>query len=180
MAKESAVLGLFFNEPTKHWHFEEILRHARISRPQAVHWLQKCITKGLIKKIKPKKKMPYYIAQYESPTYQTKKRVFGLAEVEKSGFLSHLMALPKAKAIILFGSINRWDWYKNSDIDLFIYGSDEGFDKEKYRRKIHREIEVFVYPNKESLERIKPALMRNILEGYLVKGMLDFIEVSYA
>lgn len=179
MKKEESVLKLFFNEPTKHWHFEDILKAADISRPQAALWLKKFIKERVVRRIKPFAKMPYYISNYENSTYQTKKRLFALGELEKQGFLSHLAGLPNAKTVILFGSFSRWDWNKESDIDLFIYGDAQGFDYGKYRARLHREIETFVCKDKAELSRYKTPLLRNIMEGFLIKGTLDFIEVAY-
>lgn len=180
MKKKDLVLDLFFNEPTKHWHFEEILSTVKISRPQAANWLRKFIKEEIVKRTKPKGKMPYYVGNYESSAYQTRKRLFALNELEKQGFLSHLNSLPKAQAVIMFGSMSRWDWNHESDIDLFVYGDLEGFDKGAFRAKLGREIETFVCKDKEELQRFKPALLRNILEGYLIKGTLDFVQVVHA
>jgi len=180
MKKEDVVLGLFFNEPTKHWHFEEILNVAKISRPQAARWLHKFIKEGLVKRTKPQGKMPFYVGNYESATYQARKRLCALNELEKKGFLSHLASLSKAEVVILFGSMSRWDWTKESDVDLFAYGDLEGFDKGTFRAKLGREIEMFVCKDKAELQKFKPALLRNILEGYLIKGTLDFVRVGYA
>ncbi len=180
MKKEELVLELFFNEPTKHWHFEEIIKIVKISRPQAAHWLKKFVAEKIVKKIKPKGKMPHYVGNYETAEYQSRKRLFALAKLEKQGFLSHAAGLPKAQTVILFGSMNRWDWNKESDIDLFVYGDQEGFDKGRFRAKLGREIETFVYKDKEALSKLQPGFLRNILEGYLLKGSLDFVEVHHA
>ncbi len=170
------VLSLFFNEPTKQWHFEEILGAAGISRPQAAQWLKKFIKEGLVKRVKPRGKMPYYVADYESPNYQTQKRLFALRTLGESGFLNHLLALPKAQTVILFGSLSRWDWYRDSDVDIFIYGSPEGLETGKFRSRLHREIQTFVCRDKDELKDYSHSLLRNIVEGYLVKGSLDFLQ----
>ena len=51
MSKEENILRLFFNESSKHWHFEEILRESRISRDKLNKWLKKFLHEKLIKKI---------------------------------------------------------------------------------------------------------------------------------
>lgn len=177
MKKDEVILELFFNEPTKHWHFEEILKAAKISRPQAAQWLRRFTEDNIIQKIKPKRKMPYYIAQYLHPNYQNKKRLFALNTMEKTGFLNHLTAI-KAKTVIIFGSFSRWDWYKGSDIDLFIYGSSDELDVATYENGLHREIQVFTAKTKKDLKKFNPGLLRNILEGYKVKGTFEFVEVK--
>lgn len=177
MNKEENIIGLFLNEPSKYWHFEELLHAAHISRPQAVLWLQKLMKENIIHKIKPKKKMPHYVADVNNPSYRIKKKLFALSQLEKTGFLSHLARLPKAKAVILFGSLSRWDWHKESDIDIFIYGDTEGFDYGKYRRLLHREIQILTCKDASELSNFSKGLLRNIFEGYRIKGFLE-VEVK--
>jgi predicted nucleotidyltransferase len=178
MKKANNLLEIFFNYPTKHWHFEEILKRAIISRPQATAWLKKFIKEDIILKIKQKRKMPYYIANYQDTQYQIKKRLYALDHFEKTGFLQHLTRLSKANNIILFGSFSRWDWHNESDIDIFVYGNIDGFDMNYYRKKLQREIQLFICEDKEQLQNYNPALLRNIIEGYPIKGDLQFIEVK--
>jgi len=178
MRKEENILELFMDEPTRHWQFEEILKAAKISRPQASNWLKKLVQEKIILRIKPKGKMPYYIGNYEHPNYQNKKKLFALSQLDKTGFLNHLAGLQKTKTIIIFGSFSRWDWYKDSDIDLFIYGTPEGFDSLQFRKLLHRDIQTFICKDKKEIKELSPALLKNILEGHLIKGTLDFIKVS--
>ena len=178
MKKDELILELFFNEPTKHFHFEEILTEVGISRPQANSWLKSFIKSGLIKKIKLKGKMPYYVASYESSIYQNKKRLYALNLLDKSGFLEHLSSLKKAELIIVFGSFSRSDWYKDSDIDIFIYGNSGGMDKVLLRRKMKRDIQAFVCKDKRELKKYNKELLMNIVEGYKVKGDLEQIGVK--
>ncbi len=175
-SKEDFVLELFYNEPTKHWHFEDILKTAKISRPQAAAWLKKFEKEGLAKRVKEKGKMPYYLGDYENPEYQIKKKIFAMKQMAEAGFLQHLAGLPKAKTIILFGSFTRWDWYKESDIDLFIYGNAEDLEVGKYELKLRREIQLFICENKKHIKKFGPGLLRNIIKGYTIKGSLP-IEV---
>ena len=39
-SKEDNMLKLFFNSPTKEWHFEEILKQAKITRSKGAGWLK--------------------------------------------------------------------------------------------------------------------------------------------
>lgn len=177
-SKEEKVLGLFFEEPNREWHFEEILKEAQIARSKAVHWLKKFIRNGIIKRVKERAAMPYYIGNFESLVYKNKKKLFALAQLYNSGFIDHLCSLKNAKTIILFGSFVRSDWYKNSDIDIFIYGEPTGLKIAKYEMKLMKDIQVFVCREKNDLLKIGAALLKNILKGNLVKGDINFVKVS--
>ncbi len=177
-SKENKVLSLFFNYPTKHWHFEEILKETKLARSKADHWLKQFINEDLIVRVKPVGKMPYYISDYDSPNYQNRKKIFALNQLYESGFLNHLAALNSAKTIILFGSFSRSDWYKDSDIDLFIYGNSGGLDLNTYERSLRREIQIFECKNNSELNKLTPGLIKNIIKGDIIKGNIDFIKVE--
>lgn len=180
MKKEENVLELFFNEPTKHWHFEKILKEAKISRPQAVNWLRKLLKESLIKRVKPIGMMPYYVGDCESPAYQIRKRLYALNTLENVGFLQHLMGLPNVLTVVIFGSFSRWDWYAESDIDVFFYGDPAGLDTMKYERKLHRDIDSFVSKDTKELQKFRHGFLKNVTEGFLVKGDLGFLEAARA
>ena len=176
-SKENTILELFFNNPTKHWGFEEIVEEADTARSKADKWLKRFIKSGWIKRIKPKGKMPYYLADYENPSYKNKKRIFALEKLYDTGFLNHLYSLKKTKTIILFGSFTRWDWHSGSDIDLFIYGDLEGLDIAPYELKLHRDIQLFICKNKKDISKLGEGLITNILKGDLIKGDIKPLEV---
>ena len=177
-SKETKILEIFFEEPTKEWHFEEILKTAKIGRSKATIWLKKFIKQKIIKRIKEKGKMPYYTSDYTSSDYQNKKKIFALNQLYESGFLNHLNSLKKAKSIIIFGSITRSDWYKKSDIDLFIYGNSDELKITEYETKLRRDIQVFECKNANELEKYGEALIKNIIKGNIIKGDLEFIKLK--
>ena len=89
------------------------------------------------------------------------------------------MSLKTAKTIILFGSIIKGDWYKDSDIDLFIFGDISDFDKNFYELKLRKRIEVHVFQNKKEIKEVRTGLIQNIINGYVLKGRVqDFAEVA--
>lgn len=173
MNKEERILELFYNESSKHWHFEQILKAVNISRSNAVKWLARLANEGIILHIKLEGKMPYYIGNVHNPAYQNRKIVYALAKLQKSGFLDHLTTLPNAQVVILFGSFSRWDWYSESDIDLFIYGNDDELDISTYETALKREIQVFTVKNEKELREFNPGLLRSIINGYRIKGRID-------
>jgi len=177
VSKEENILSLFFNEPTKYWQFKGIVKTAKISEQNANVWLKKMITDNIIRRIKPKKKMPYYVGNWEHPNYQNKKKIFASLQLYESGFLNHLASLD-VKAVIIFGSFSRWDWYSKSDIDLFIYGDVEKLKIGKYEMKLHREIQLFHVETEKDLKKFGNGLLKNIVRGNIIKGNINFLEVK--
>lgn len=169
-SKENIILELFFENPSRQWHFEEILKQAKIARSKADRWLKKFVKEKLIKRVKQKGKMPYYIGTYESTSYKNNKKIFAMQKLYDSGLLDHLTSLKKAKTVIIFGSFTRSDWYKNSDIDVFIYGDPEGLNIGKFELALHRDIELFIGKDKKELKRFGAGLLRNIIKGNIIKG----------
>lgn len=174
-SKEENVLKLFFNEPSKHWHFTEIIKTAKISRKQGNLWLKSFVKEKIIVHIKPKAKMPYFKANFEHPNYQDRKKLYSLTLFYQSGLLNHLRQLSKAKTIIIFGSFSRYDWHSKSDIDLFIYGDDDGLDTLAYKKRLKREISIHTYESIKEMKDIRSGLMKNIINGYVVKGNINDI-----
>lgn len=179
-SKEENVLKLMLeNSPLKEWHFEEIVREAKVTKAVANKWLKKYIKEGLFKKIKEEGRFPYYTAGSNNPVYYSLKRVYALEQLHQSGLITELLSLRNAKTVIIFGSIIRGDWYKDSDIDIFVFGDIPDFNKKIYELKLGRHIELHTFENKEEIQEVKTGLIKNIINGYVVKGQIqDFAEVA--
>ncbi|MGV8162584.1 MAG: nucleotidyltransferase domain-containing protein [Candidatus Nanoarchaeia archaeon] len=177
-SKEHEVLKIFYNNPTKHWHFSMIKKEVKLPDNKISRWLKIFEKQNLIKKIKEKNKAPYYLGNYESAEYQNSKKIFALKMFYDSGFLNHLTSLEGAKTVILFGSFSRWDWHNESDIDLFIYGDDSKLKKYEYEKILKREIQIFNCKNSDELQKFNVNLMHSIIKGLKLKGSIDFIEVQ--
>lgn len=180
-SKENNILKLILeNSPLKEWHFEEIVKEANVTRAVANKWLQKYRTEGLIHRIKQPGQFPYFTAGSNNIIYLARKRLYALEQLYSSGLIPDLLALPEAETIIIFGSIIKGDWYENSDIDLFMYGRLNHFDKRRYELKLNRNIELHIFENKKELKAVRTGLLRNVLNGYLIKGQLqDLAGVAY-
>jgi len=176
MQEKDDIKALFFNESTKHWHFEDLVTKSGLSRGQSNAWIKRLQKEKCIFKIKKKGKMPYYISNYNNPEFKIKKKLFALQQFKQSGFLAHLSSL-KAETVILFGSFARSDWNSESDIDLFIYGNADDFNKGFYEKKLKREIQVFNYQDKKALKRLEPAVLNNIAKGMYIKISKEPFEV---
>ncbi|MBI5392781.1 nucleotidyltransferase domain-containing protein [Candidatus Woesearchaeota archaeon] len=179
-SKEQDVLRLILeNSPLKEWHFEEIVKTAKFTRMIASKWLKKYVKEGLLKRIKERGRFPYFTVGSNNAVYYSLKKIYLLEELHKSGLLPRLFSLENAKTIIIFGSSIKGDWYKNSDIDIFIYGNADELDKDAYELKLKRHIELHLFENKQELEEVNTGLIRNVINGYVVKGQIqDIVEVT--
>ncbi len=179
-SKEENVLKLILeNSSLKEWHFEEIVRKAKITKLVANKWLKKYVSEGLLKHIKEKGKFPHYTVGINNNIYHSLKRVYALDQLHKSGLIPKLLSLKTAKTIILFGSIVKGDWYKDSDIDIFVFGDISDFDKNIYELKLQKNIELHIFQNKEEIDEVETGLIKNITNGYVLKGQIqDIAEVA--
>ncbi|MCK4521774.1 MAG: nucleotidyltransferase domain-containing protein [Nanoarchaeota archaeon] len=179
-SKEDMILNIILeNSPLKHWHFEELVKESNMTRAALNKWIKRFRKEGLIKRVKEKGKFPYFSCGIDNPVYKSRKKHYALNHLYQSGLINHLMSLKKVKTAIIFGSIARGDWYKDSDIDIFIYGETRGMDKYKYELKLRRDIELHIFKSKQEIKKIKTGLIKNIVNGYIVKGSItDFAEVS--
>lgn len=172
-------MELFFNETLRRWHFEDIVRASKMSRERVNYFLKRLLREGYVRRIKPKRSMPFYIADKESAKFQSEKRIYGLALLEKSGLFKCINSIKGIKTAILFGSFARGDWGKSSDIDIFIYGNDKEFNKGEFETKTRRELQLFSYQHPDKLKReLDPKLIPNIVKGFNIKGSLEPFEVS--
>ncbi len=167
---------MFFNEPSRHWHFKDILSESKMSRERVNYFLKELAKEGLIVRVKPRGKMPYYTANMESLKFSYEKKIYGLKVLQD--LFEHVNCVEGIRTAILFGSFARGDWGKSSDIDLFIYGDAKGFEKGRLETRLGREIQLFYYddPNKMRKE-LDPKLIPNIASGFSIKGSLEPFEV---
>ena len=182
-SKEIMVLELFFNEPSKHWHFKDIVKISKVGKSSASAWLTKFMKEKIIVHHKPKGKMPYFIANFNDPSYINKKKLHGISLLYSSGLVNRLQQLKKAKTIVVFGSFARADWHTGSDVDVFVYGDAEdliyGTRMKGLHHTLSREIQVHTFKTKKEIRNIKSGLINNVINGHFIKGnVLDLVEVS--
>lgn len=175
-SKLNDLLELFFNS-SKQWHFEELSRTVPIGKPQLARWLRVLEKEKIISRVKPRGKMPYYRQNTEHPAYQQRKRLYAWQKLAESGLVTHLAALPQAKVVVVFGSFARADWHQDSDIDIFVYGSDEEFEQGKYELKLKREIQLHTVRQREGLQKVE-GLLPYVFSGNFIKGSVQDLGVE--
>src|SRR3989338_7729623 len=158
------IKSLFFEDTLRRWHFEDIVKSSSMSRERVNYYLKALLKEGFIVRTKTKGKMPFYSANIDSEKFRSEKRLWGLEILEKSGLFGHLNSLKGVKTAILFGSFSRGDFGRSSDIDIFVYGNSEDFEKGKFELKTKREIQLFSYDAPKKIKKeLDPKLIPNIL-----------------
>jgi len=174
-----SIKTLFFEDTLKRWHFEDVVNASNMSRERVNHYLRELLRQGFISRVKPRGRMPYYTANRGSEKFRAEKRFYGLNMLQNSGMFDQINSLKSIETAILFGSFSRGDFSRSSDIDLFIYGNAEQFDKAKFELKIRREIQVFSYDNVAEMKReLDPKLIPNIFKGFNIKGSIEPFRVG--
>src|SRR3989344_2700991 len=169
---------LFFSETLRRWHFEELVRESGFSRERVNCFLNVLSKNKFILRVKPRGKMPFYVANRESAKFRAEKKLYGLQMLEKAGLLEHINALEKVKTAIIFGSFARGDWNKSSDVDIFIFGEVDDFKKGIFETKLKREIQLFNFEKAENVKKeLDEKLLVNIVTGFNIKESLEPFEV---
>jgi len=179
-SKEQQILRLLLeNSPLKEWHFDEIVLAAKVTRAVANKWLKKFVADGVLHHVKAVGSSPFYTVGQRNAVYYSLKRLYVLEQLHQSGLIPQLLSLEGAQTVILFGSMIKGDWYKDSDIDIFVFGNVSGFDTKTYQLRLRRNIELHVFENKAEIRKIRSGLMNNVVNGYVVKGRIqDVVEVT--
>ena len=169
---------LFFEQTLRHWHFEDLVKESMLSRERVNHFLKLLQKEKSMMRIKPRGKMPYYLANRENSRFRLEKQIFGLMQLEESGLFEHLISCKDIKTAIIFGSFSRGDWNISSDIDLFIYGDDKEFDKVLFERKLRRNIQMFSFQQPQKIRKeLEPTIIPNIIKGFNINGTIEPFEV---
>ena len=170
-SKESKIVELFFNATLKEWRFKEIQQEIDIADSKLSRWLDILEKETVIKRIKKKGAMPYYLANIESHQYWSRKWLYGMNMLMNSGLFRDLRKIKKAKLILLYGSFASGDWHNDSDIDVFIFGDTVSHRIiSEYSEKLGRNIHVLSAKTWKDVLRIPPGLMASIYAGHVIKG----------
>jgi predicted nucleotidyltransferase len=128
-----------------------------------------------LKKIKPEGRFSHYTAGQKNPVYYSHKRLYAMQQLYTSGLIQKLLSMESAKTIVIFGSMIKGDWYKDSDIDIFILGKSPDFDRKAYESRLGRDIELHVFHGERDMKDVKTGLLKNVMNGYLIKGSMQDI-----
>ena len=160
----------FFTYPTAKLRVREMERKLKLPLPSVIRYCKELRQQGILATEKIGD-VTFYTAS-RSNTYLLEKKLFNIRSVYDSGLIEYLKQELSNPVIILFGSYAKGEDTEDSDIDLYIETpSKKQVDLEKFKRLLHREIQVF--KNRSIKDIPNHHLANNIVNGITLNNYLE-------
>lgn len=167
---ESDVLDFFVYYPMKQFGVRELGRLVRMNTKTVMKYLQNLVRKNIVSKIKKPHSFVYYEANRLSKSYKLVKSNLLINKIAEIGLIDLLEKELKPKVIVLFGSVQKGTYTKDSDVDLFIQHEEKHIDLSSFEKKLKHKIQLFF---SKDLSKISEGLRNNIINGYTLSGGLE-------
>ena len=167
---EDRLLRQFFYEPMNQFGVRELSRQTHFDTKTVMKHLRELVKRKLILKKIQKGKFPNYEANRLSRNYKIIKSNVLMNEIAQTGLFDFLEQELKPKAIVVFGSVQKGTYLKNSDVDIFMQCKEKKIDLSKFEKKLGRDIQIIF---EEDLNKLTEGLRSNIINGNTVSGALQ-------
>lgn len=118
---------------------------------------------------------------WDCPSRRFRKAFSMIDKVIDSGLVEFLEIEFSSSVIVIFGSVRKGEYDKNSDIDIFIEsslspirddptGPEKDIDLKKFEKKIGHKIQLFI---NKSISALPIHLRNNVLNGIKLSGYID-------
>ncbi len=158
--KWNKILRLLFEYPTQSFTIREIAIKTKMPTTSVQRYIMQIKEKKLIDQ---KNRL--------IPSAYTKfiKTFFIIEQLHLSGLLDYLEKIYAPSAIILFGSIRKGEYEKESDIDIFIETSKEKkeSDLKEFEKKLGHPIQLFIH---KDIKELPNNLFNNVINGIKLQG----------
>ncbi len=175
MFKELNNLKIFFEEPEKEFHLREIARLTKKNPVTVKKHLEKAVKEKIILR-KKERGLELYSSNTENIKYKNSKKIYNKLKLKLSGLLQFLDEKLNFPIIILFGSYQRAEDNKNSDIDIFILTEiKKQLNLTKFEKTLNRNIQLHIMNQKQFNQNKKnnPELINTIINGSILQGFLE-------
>lgn len=177
MFKEINNIKLFFEEPNREFHLRELSRILKKSPVTIKKYLSEFVEIGVLR-CRKDNILEIYSANLENFYYKEYKKIYNKFKIIDCGLLDFLKVEFNIPTIILFGSYERGEDNKNSDVDIFILSEiKKDLKLEKYEKLINKEIQLHIM-NKKEFENTKknnPCLINSIINGTILSGIIEVL-----
>lgn len=164
------TLVQFFNYPMRPFGIRELGRMLHLNTKTIMKQLKVLRKQQVIVKVHKPGQFPYYEANRLSRRYKIVKSYTLMNTIAQSGLFDFLEQELKPKAIVVFGSVQKGTYLKNSDIDIFIQGKEKNIDLRTFEQKLGRDIQLIF---EEDLNNLSEGLRNNIINGNTISGVLQ-------
>ncbi len=175
MIKKVNNLNIFFEEPEREFHLREIARITKKNPVTVKRFLSEFVKRGILS-LKKERKFHFYRSNSENLEYRELKRQYNKEKLIDSGLIDFLKKEFNLPVIILFGSYERGEDNKNSDVDIcIITETEKQINLEVYEKYINRKIQLHVFSNKKfkKLRLKNKELFSSIINGYKIYGLVE-------
>lgn len=162
------IMELLFEEPSKNFQIREISRLTKIAVTSVKNYLKELQKNKLILKDK-KTFYPSYIANQQNRLFKIYKQQFIILKLYSTDLIGYLEDNLHPKCIILFGSVRKGEYNKNSDIDIFVQTKEKHLDLMKFEKIFKHKISLFF---EENINKLSNELFNNIINGIKLSGYL--------
>lgn len=161
-------MELFFEEPSRNFQIREISRLKNMAVTSVKKYLEELQAEDLIKKDR-KTLYPSYVANQQNRLFNIHKQQLIIFKLYSSGLIDYLEDKLNPRSIILFGSAGKGEYYKKSDIDIYIQANEENINLRKFEGILKHKINLFF---EEDLNKLSKELFNNIINGVKLSGYL--------
>ncbi|MFH1399730.1 MAG: nucleotidyltransferase domain-containing protein [Candidatus Woesearchaeota archaeon] len=161
---QNKILNHFYNHPQP-VHIRELSRKLSIPKTTVHSHIKKLIKQGIVIK-ETNHVFPMFKAS-QTELFKHRKTSDAVEEIIRSGLLDYIEDTCFPTSIVLFGSVAKGEYVKESDIDLFVQSKVYSLDLSKFSKRLGHEINILF----ES-EELSSDLLSNIINGITLRGHL--------
>ena len=163
----------FFLNPMAKYGVRELARITRLDTKTVMKYLKELVKERIILKRKEKGKYAYYEANRLSRIYRHEKSEAIVKKVFASGLIDFLEKNISPEAIVLFGSVQKGTYHKESDVDLFVQAEYRSLNLGKFNARIGHKVQLIF---EKDLTKLSEGLLENIYNGVVLAGKLVVIK----
>ncbi len=162
--KWDKIMELFFEHPGRKFSVREISKITGIPASSVQRYLEGLRKEGFI----TAENMPVL-----NSYFKLIKSFFLIKKLLEVGAVDYLEEKFNASAIIVFGSVRKGEYDRDSDIDVFVESTrNPDFDLSKFEKKLGHRIQLFV---KKDIKDLPPNLFNNVVNGIKLRGYFKLI-----
>jgi len=162
------IIEVFFEEPSKNFQIREISRLSKIAVTSVKKYLDELLKEKLLTKDK-KTLYPSYVANQENRIFKIYKQQLIVLRIYGSELIDFLNYELHPKCVILFGSMSKGEYDKNSDIDIFVQAEEKKINLTNFERKLKHDINIIF---EDDINKLSNELFNNIINGIKLYGYL--------